>query len=745
MRLAAHAPSRRVLLVEDAAGLEDERLHRVIGLDASLLSYALILLVVTACLAERLKLPASSAAIVLGAAFGLLFRAAGLTRESSHVSSSALITFDEELFLFVLLPPIIFEAGFSLSRRHFFGNLATILLFAVVGTLITTCVIGQTIYAVGSARAFASPSGAADALDFSTPLDSYLFGALISATDPVATLSIMGAVNADPLVYNLIFGESVLNDAVAIVLVRILEDMGTLGFSDPLAYANGVVSFFTVSLGSLAVGVAVSAASALVLNRIDFSHRARSASAPRRLRTRRTATRGVLRAARPSPRGDHTAPGPHLRAARGVPDPSFELSLILLFGYASYATAEACDGSGILALFTTGVLCGHYHVNALSPAAREASGVTLKALAHLAETAVFAYMGVDLFAIAGAGVDAFVSAHAQLNASAAQPTPLPHPAHVLQQRRQMAELLEADGVGSGPADAAAAVAAAADDTSVERANILGFVFFALVVVILARILVMLPLCLLANCFRGARRQLSRRAMAMLVFAGLRGAIAFALAHNVHSAHRHAIAAATTTVVLATVFVLGGATRTVIKVLRMEAPPAKTTPALSRTVDAAEPAGPAGPAEPCASSMADGSGSGGGDGGAAPPSVPPATARAQRRAMNREQREPLSDGRCGNSSDSSAEAGGEAGGEAAQEPLSPTSLPMPQWELFDERYLQPIFGNRRRHGVVSNGHASGGAGGAVELREVRVAKRKVLYTSPPSAARASGASADLMVS
>jgi len=275
----------------------------------------------------------SGACMVLGFAFNaLIYVFSSLIPDSSrsYQLSVRLSPTLHDTIYYGLLPPIIFEAGFSLSRRHFFGNLATILLFAVVGTLITTCVIGQTIYAVGSARAFASPSGAADALDFSTPLDSYLFGALISATDPVATLSIMGAVNADPLVYNLIFGESVLNDAVAIVLVRILEDMGTLGFSDPLAYANGVVSFFTVSLGSLAVGVAVSAASALVLNRIDFSHH-----------------------------------------------PSFELSLILLFGYASYATAEACDGSGILALFTTGVLCGHYHVNALSPAAREASGVTL--------------------------------------------------------------------------------------------------------------------------------------------------------------------------------------------------------------------------------------------------------------------------------------------------------------------------------------------------------------------------------
>eukprot|EP00966_Prymnesium_polylepis_P011245 259043-Prymnesium_polylepis.1 len=131
--------------------------------------------------------------------------------------------FNEEVFLYALLPPIIFEAGFSLAKGYFFSNLTTILLFAVVGTLLSTIIIGQSCHWAGSAGFFASQGS--NALDFRTPRDSYLFGALISATDPVATLSIMGAVNADPIVYTLVFGESVLNDAVAIVVVRILESM----------------------------------------------------------------------------------------------------------------------------------------------------------------------------------------------------------------------------------------------------------------------------------------------------------------------------------------------------------------------------------------------------------------------------------------------------------------------------------------------------------------------------------------
>ena len=53
-------------------------------------------------------------------------------------------------------------------------------------------------------------------------MEALLFGSLISAVDPVATLSIMGndELNVDPLLYSLVFGESVLNDAIAISLFK---------------------------------------------------------------------------------------------------------------------------------------------------------------------------------------------------------------------------------------------------------------------------------------------------------------------------------------------------------------------------------------------------------------------------------------------------------------------------------------------------------------------------------------------
>ena len=56
-----------------------------------------------------------------------------------------------------------------------------------------------------------------------TFIDTLRFGALISATDPVTILAIFSDLNVDVNLYALVFGESVLNDAVAIVITRTIE------------------------------------------------------------------------------------------------------------------------------------------------------------------------------------------------------------------------------------------------------------------------------------------------------------------------------------------------------------------------------------------------------------------------------------------------------------------------------------------------------------------------------------------
>ena len=133
----------------DAARAIAEAEHRLTGFNGMLLSLILVLLIVSGVWSDRHKFPASSSSILIGAALGAIFRIVG-EQESHMLSSAAGVKFDEELFLFVMLPPIIYEAGYSLPRRPFFQNFMTIFLFAIVGTLLTTFVIGKTVYSVGS-------------------------------------------------------------------------------------------------------------------------------------------------------------------------------------------------------------------------------------------------------------------------------------------------------------------------------------------------------------------------------------------------------------------------------------------------------------------------------------------------------------------------------------------------------------------------------------------------------------------
>jgi sodium/hydrogen exchanger 8 len=100
-----------------------------------------------------------------------------------------------------------------MKKREFFSNFSTICMFAIVGTLIATFITSGLIYAGSKAGWYSQLSA----------LECLLFGSLISAVDPVATLSVFKKAKAPNSLFNLVFGESVLNDAVAIVLFGIFE------------------------------------------------------------------------------------------------------------------------------------------------------------------------------------------------------------------------------------------------------------------------------------------------------------------------------------------------------------------------------------------------------------------------------------------------------------------------------------------------------------------------------------------
>lgn len=113
-----------------------------------------------------------------------------------------------KIFMILLLPPIIFESGYNMKKKSFFKNIGAILLFAFLGTFIAIIITSGIMY-VTSLFSFTT--------NF-TFRECLAFGSLISATDPVAVLAIFKEMDADITLYSMIFGESIFNDAIAIVM-----------------------------------------------------------------------------------------------------------------------------------------------------------------------------------------------------------------------------------------------------------------------------------------------------------------------------------------------------------------------------------------------------------------------------------------------------------------------------------------------------------------------------------------------
>ncbi|XP_018648808.1 putative slc9a7 protein [Schistosoma mansoni] len=172
-------------------------------------------------------------------------------------------TFDPEFFFNVLLPPIIFSAGYSMKRGYFFKNIGAVLTYAFGGTLLSALVVGTICY--GFTRGITSLS---QILHLS---DCLLFGAIISATDPVTVLAIFSDLKVDVNLYALVFGESVLNDALAIALAQSIEKYGSIsaGNFDGHAFLSSVLNFFIMFGGSFVTGVSIGCVTSLLTK---FTH-----------------------------------------------------------------------------------------------------------------------------------------------------------------------------------------------------------------------------------------------------------------------------------------------------------------------------------------------------------------------------------------------------------------------------------------------------------------------------------------
>ncbi|XP_076623346.1 na[+]/H[+] hydrogen exchanger 1 isoform X2 [Colletes latitarsis] len=281
-------------------------------------------------------LPESVVIVFLGGAIGMIINLMSNQNIANWKKEEA---FSPTAFFLVLLPPIIFESGYNLHKGNFFQNIGSILVFAIFGTAISAFVIGAGIYLLGLAQV-------AYKLSF---VESFAFGSLISAVDPVATVAIFHALDVDPVLNMLVFGESILNDAISIVLTTsVLESNNASTTSE--AIILGLNRFCLMFFASAGIGVVFALISALLLKHVDLRK-----------------------------------------------NPSLEFGLMLVFTYAPYVLAEGIQLSGIMAILFNGIVMSHYtHFN-LSTVTQITMQQTMRTLAFIAETCVFAYLGLALF------------------------------------------------------------------------------------------------------------------------------------------------------------------------------------------------------------------------------------------------------------------------------------------------------------------------------------------------------------
>ncbi|XP_055920108.1 uncharacterized protein LOC129951805 isoform X6 [Eupeodes corollae] len=276
--------------------------------------------------------PESCLLIVVGVAIGVVLY---------FVTSVNVSPLTPNTFFFYMLPPIILDAGYFMPNRLFFDNLGTILLMAVVGTIFNVATIGSSLWACGLTGIYGDES--------QTPklLDTFIFASLISAVDPVAVLAVFEEIHVNEILYIVVFGESLLNDAVTVVMYHMMEVYNEIGIKNIIVsdILGGVASFFIVALGGTFIGVIWGVLTGLVTRFTD-----------------------------------------HVR----VIEPIF----IFVMAYLAYLNAEIFHMSGIMSITFCGITMKNYVESNISQKSHTTVKYALKMLSSSSETIIFMFLGV---------------------------------------------------------------------------------------------------------------------------------------------------------------------------------------------------------------------------------------------------------------------------------------------------------------------------------------------------------------
>ena len=325
-----------------------------------------------------------------------------------HTNFTRSINFSGDVFFTFVLPPIIFSAGYNLRKASFFKYFIYILSFGVFGTIMsflwvapitllfnhfnlfyfpmkfndendntninknltrnnitnmTNMIINNIISNISQINDNISSTNITPNVNQDISDKNYvhfsvseilLFASVISATDTIAALTFINE-DKEPKLFAILFGEGVVNDAVCIVLYRILREFTLSGneftSSTPLMMFS---KFLSLAFYSFIIGLLMGCICAYMLKYF----------LTKQIKLNRTQ----------------------------------EISIILFFAFISYTFSEELGLSPIVTLLFTGIFISNYAFYNLSFQAREESSVVSRMISNIAEAFVFTYLGLTLIA-----------------------------------------------------------------------------------------------------------------------------------------------------------------------------------------------------------------------------------------------------------------------------------------------------------------------------------------------------------
>ncbi|CAH8611778.1 unnamed protein product [Schistosoma rodhaini] len=279
-------------------------------------------------------IPESLLLILIGITFGSIV----FYKIENYTIDNTVWKFTPSLFSYYLLPPIILQSSYELYNRTFSEYLGVILIFSVIGTICNFLFIGIIMYGIYIIGGFGQPK-----LNMNIKL-FLLFSSLIVAVDPVAVLAIFQDIGVELSLYYIVFGESLFNDAITIVLNNIMIVFNNNEQLSSIQIFIGIASFFTVSFGGLFIGVLFGIITCLI-TRIH-SH--------------------------------------------------LSVFTILLLAYFSYIIADCIGWSGIISMIGCGLIQAAYAFHNIGEKYVKSLHLITKILAEVSEAVIFLFLGIQV-------------------------------------------------------------------------------------------------------------------------------------------------------------------------------------------------------------------------------------------------------------------------------------------------------------------------------------------------------------